>query len=139
MFFSLLRIHGSHISLQSCVTRLQVQICPGYRENYTTNWGKKSIYKLGKPLYKLGKAVLTNFGNSVSQYLGTVDAKIRFPSVKNSELTNVFHLKPGVVHAYFTHCQEFLSCSIFYLPGPFTFICFHILSLLLCLELVWIN
>ena len=61
--------------------------------------GNLFIYKLGKPLYKLRKAVSTNFGNSVSQHLGTVDAKIRFPSVKNSELTNVFHLMPGVVHA----------------------------------------
>ena len=42
------------------------------------------------------------------------DTEIKVPSVWIHELTNVFSLKPGTgqnySHAYFAHCQEFLSC-----------------------------
>ena len=48
----------------------------------------------------------------------TEEIKVFF--AENPDLTDVLR------HACFVHCQEFLPCSNFCLPGPFTFIFFQI-------------
>ena len=53
------------------------------------------------------------------------EAEIKDPAVESSELKG-FPFKAWsrseYSHAYFIYCQEFLSGTDFYLPGPFAFI-----------------
>ena len=56
---------------------------------------------------------------SVSQ-LGTVDAEIKVPSIDQSSPSKAWS-RSEYSHACFAHCQVFLHCPNFDLPGPFTF------------------
>ena len=69
--------------------------------------------------------ILFSFSVSLLQW-GTADTEVKVPSVENPELTKGLPCKSWnrseYSHACFTHCQEFLPCSNFYLPSPFTFL-----------------
>ena len=56
----------------------------------------------------------------------TVDVDVTVPSVENPELINVLHFsrtwnRPESSHECFAHCQIFLLCPNFHLPGPSLF------------------
>ena len=58
--------------------------------------------------------------------LGTADAESKVPSVeKTPEMCKILPFEAWGRSEYslacFAHCQEFLPCPNFYLPGPFTF------------------
>ena len=68
--------------------------------------------------------------SSAPQYV-TADAEMIDPSVENPEFKgSPFYVwsRSGYCLACFTCCQGFLPSTNFYLPRPFTFICFQNLS-----------
>ena len=104
-------------------TRLNPHLCYVPRhETLMSVWGPAAF--IPSAVFCVHVSAVSLSSDSFPRW-GTVDAEIKVSSLENPELRNVLHLKPVVgseySHACFAHCQEFLPCPNFYLPGPFTF------------------